>query len=57
MKKEYKTPSMTEENLKTDFILRPKPNSQGGGTGDILGKERDDEAEGNPIWGSDGRLW
>ena len=50
---------MVEEDVKTDFILRPKPSSQGGGTGSILVKDRDDETEGgnSPIWGDNGRLW
>jgi len=58
MKKAYVTPLMTEEKVKTEFILRPKPNSQGG-TGDILAKDRDDETDegGNPIWGDSGKLW
>ena len=58
MKKTYTTPQMSEEDVKTDFILRPKPNS-GGGTGGQLVKDRDDETEGgnSPIWGDNGRLW
>ena len=58
MKKAYVTPLITEEKVKTEFILRPKPNSQGG-TGSILVKDRDDETEGgnSPIWGDNGRLW
>ena len=49
---------MSEEDVKTDFILRPKPNS-GGGTGGQLAKDRDDEIEGgsSPIWGDNGKLW
>ena len=59
MKKAYMTPQMTEEEVKNDFVLRPTNPSQGGGTGSILVKDRDDETEGgnSPIWGDNGRLW